>query len=156
MATRRGRPRCLPCWRFGHRGTRAGVEACPYRTWLEIWNASSATNPLRRGGPLCPPAQEKQTDLVHRTTQLPFVFPMATRRGRPLCLPCWRFGHRGTRAGVEACPYRTWLDIWIASSTTNPLRRGGPPCPPARECDVVMDDACTADAECLLERIVDT
>jgi len=57
---------------------------------------------------------------------------------------------------VEACPYRTWLDIWIASSTANPLRRGGPPCPPAREGDVVMDDACTADAECLLERIVDT
>ena len=41
--------------RFSNRGARAGVEACPYRTSLAIWNAFSGTNPLRRGGPLCPP-----------------------------------------------------------------------------------------------------
>ena len=108
------------------------MEACPYRTLLEIWNACATTNPLRRGGPPCPPAQENYTDSVHRTTQLPIVFPLATRRGRPLCLPCWRFGHRWAQAGVEACPYRTSLAIWYACSTTNPLCRGGPLCPPAQ------------------------
>ena len=41
--------------RFGHHGARAGVEACPYRTSLEFWNAFSATNPPWRGGPLGPP-----------------------------------------------------------------------------------------------------
>jgi hypothetical protein len=108
------------------------VEACPYRTWLKIWNASSTANPLRRGRPLCPPAQGNYTDSVHRTTQVPLVFPMATRRGRPLRLPFWRFGHRRARAGEKACPYRNWLEIWNASSSTNPLRRGGPLCPPAQ------------------------
>ena len=120
-------------WRFGHRSARAGVEACPYRTSLEIWKTRSTTNPLRRGGPPCPPAKEKQAVSVHRILLMSFAFPDATRRGRPLCLPFWHGGHRSSRAGVEACPYRTSLEIWNTCSTTNPLRRGGPPCPPAQE-----------------------
>ncbi len=68
--------------------------------------------------------------------------------GAGLCAyPRWSFGHRGVRAGVEACPYRTWSEIWNACSMTNPLRRGGPLCPPARECAVVMDDGCWADVK---------
>ena len=133
LATRSGRPLCLPFLRFGHRSARAGVEACPYRTSLEIWNACSTTNPLRRGGPPRPSVQGNQTNSVHRILLMSFGYPMATRRGRPLGLPYCPFGHHGAWAGVEAWPYRTSLEIWNACSTTNPLRRGGPLCPPAQE-----------------------
>ena len=114
----------MACWQ--------SWKPAPTEASFETWNACSKTSPPCRVGPPCPPAPGNQTDSVHRTTSLLFAFPMTTRRGRPLCLLFWHGGHRGARAGVEACPYRTSLEIWNACSTTNSLRRGGPLCPPAQ------------------------
>ena len=57
----------------------------------------SFTSPLRRGGPPCPPAQGTQTDIGHRIVLMLHGYLTTIRRGRPLCLPVWRYaiGMRG-------------------------------------------------------------
>jgi hypothetical protein len=72
------------------------------------------TNPPRRGGPPRPPALDYQSVRGHRLPLLSINFLTTIRRGRPLCLPFWRFAIRQAWAGVEACPYRTVFDVCIA------------------------------------------
>ena len=67
--------------RFSNRGARAGVEACPYRTSLAIWNAFSGTNPPWMVGPPFPPVLADFSKRFSETLK-PFV-----------------------GAGISACPF---------------------------------------------------